>query len=101
MRISAGTALCSVLKGQDSYITAFNNLTYPQQVIAVLIEEDSMEHPHHITEQYLRTSPELHTIPITRSAHNATNTHSIAKEVTLGYIEEYIIIRAALDIPKY
>ena len=42
-RLNIGTALYSLLKGQDSYIMVFNSLKYPQQVIAVLIEEDSTE----------------------------------------------------------
>ena len=52
-RLKAGAALCSFLTGQDSYIMTFNSLTLSQQVIAVLIEKDSMEHPHRVTEHYL------------------------------------------------
>ena len=52
-RLSAGAALCRLLNGRDGYITVFNSLTHPQQVIAVLIEEDSVEHPYCITEHYL------------------------------------------------
>ena len=52
-RLKAGATLCSFLTGQDSYIMRFNSLTFSQQVIAVLIEEYSMEHPHRVTEHYL------------------------------------------------
>ena len=53
MRLAAGSALCSLLNSQDGYIVAFNSLMHPQQVIAVLIEEDSVEHPHRVMEHYL------------------------------------------------
>ena len=79
-------------------IQAFNHLPYHQQIIAVLIQENSDEHPHCMKEHYLWTLAELCTLAIARSAENEQLTSVVTKEVVLGYIAGYFRMRRTLGM---
>ena len=86
-------ALCGILNGQPNYITVFNNLTHPQQVIETRIrEEGNPQHPCRVLEHYLRTIPEFCELAITSSVHNAANVIIVTKELALGYMAEYFTV---------
>ena len=52
-RLTQCIDFCRFLNGQDCFIRAFNHLPHHQQIIAVLIQENSDEHPHRVKEHYL------------------------------------------------
>ena len=98
MRLIQCTNFCRFLIGQDCFIRAFNHLPHHQQIIAVLIQENSEEHPHRMKEYYLRTLVELRKLAIARFTNIEPLTATVIKETELGYIAGYFRMRRTLGL---
>ena len=88
-RLNVCTTFCGILNGLPNGVTAFNNLTQPQQIIAVRIRKNDTQHPPRVLEHYLQAPPEFREVAITSSEHNAENSSILIKELALGHIAEY------------
>ena len=65
LRYNVCTVFCGVLNTLPNGATSFNNLTQPQQIIAVRIRENDQQHPRRVLEHYLQAPPEFRDIAIT------------------------------------
>ena len=89
LRYNACAVFCGILNTLPNGATSFNNLTQPQQIIAVRIREEQ-QGSHRVLEYFLRAPQEFREIAITSTEHNPMNSTIMVREVQLGHIAEYL-----------